>query len=73
MVVLDANGQRGNPSKNGSDGGNITVVVDPSVTSYNLTINNKGGSGGIGNNSNPGNGLKGADGTVEKLNQKVTW
>jgi hypothetical protein len=72
-VILDANGIRGTPSKNGSDGGNITVVIDPSVTSYNLTINNKGGSGGVGNNSNPGNGLKGTDGTVEKLNQKVTW
>jgi len=72
-VILDANGIRGTPSKNGSDGGNITVVIDPSVTSYNLTINNKGGNGGKGNNSNPGDGLKGSDGTVEKLNQKVTW
>ncbi len=72
-VILDANGIRGNPSKNGSDGGNMTVVIDPSVTSYNLTINNRGGNGGEGNNSNPGNGLRGADGTVTKLNQKVTW
>lgn len=72
-VVIDGNGKRGNPSKNGSDGGNFTVIIDPSVTSYNLTINNKGGNGGEGNKSNPGNGLRGADGKVEKINQKVTW
>jgi len=66
-VSVETSGQKGWKGQDGTDGGNITVVVDPSVTSYNLNTRNNGGKRGEG-------GLyDGKTGTVQKLNQKVTW
>ena len=53
--------------KDGSAGGDVTLIVDPSVKSYMLNISNKGGASG-GTYSSPGR-----DGKVEKLNQAVAW
>lgn len=53
--------------KNGSDGGDVTMVIDPSVKSYMVNITNKGGASGGAYSS------AGRDGKIEKLNQKVSW
>jgi hypothetical protein len=53
-------------SRDGGPGGDVKIIVDPSVKSYNLNINNPGGAG-------EGTALTGRDGKVEKVNQKVTW
>jgi hypothetical protein len=67
MIVAQTNGNNGSSGENGKNGGNITIVVDPSVSSYNIQTSNRGGK--------PGKGgiLSGADGKVETLKQKVTW
>lgn len=53
--------------KDGGDGGNVKVIIDPSVKSYTLNISQRGGaSGGMYSNA-------GRDGTTEKIKQKVSW
>lgn len=66
FVTAQCDGQKGWKGQNGTDGGNITIVLDPSVKSYNLNTSNKGGQAGAG-------GYAGSAGTIEKLNQKVSW
>ncbi|MFD1552064.1 hypothetical protein DNU06_00810 [Putridiphycobacter roseus] len=41
-------GNETGPGANAGNGGNITVIKDPSVTSYNLNYSLKGGTGGAG-------------------------
>lgn len=78
-VNVSVNGQKGwkaisasKPPMNGTKGGDVTVIIDPSVSSYNLNISNKGGRGGEGGYGYPA-GRDGSDGRVEKINQKVNW
>ncbi len=77
-VNFQANGKNGKaanvgPATNGTNGGNITVVIDPSVKSYTLNITNSAGRGGAGDSKHPVSGSPGTAGTTEKLNQKVNW
>lgn len=57
-----SDGGRGN---DGASGGNITVVKDPSVKTFNLDYNNRGGKGGRGANSTL-DGRSGRDGTYKE-------
>lgn len=72
-VTVQTCGQKGwgaqgsQPAQDGTKGGDVTVVTDPSVKTYNLTIRNTGGA------SSGGTTTKGADGKVEKIVQKVNW
>lgn len=53
-------------ARDGGDGGDVTLIIDPSVKTYTVNIQNKGGSanGGI----RPGN-----PGKVEKQTMAVSW
>lgn len=72
-VTVQTCGQKGwgaqgsQPAQDGTKGGDVTVVTDPSVKTYNLTIRNTGGA------ASGGMTTKGADGKVEKIVQKVNW
>ncbi|MFN3343117.1 MAG: hypothetical protein ACK40M_10500 [Flavobacteriales bacterium] len=69
--VTGANGwsnSKCNPTDtHGTSGGNVKLVIDPSVTSYNLDILNDGGRG------SGALSLDGSPGKVEKVTQKVPW
>jgi len=57
--------------KNGYDGGDLKIIIDPSVTeAYNFTYSVKGARGQRGK---AGDGKPGRDGKVETVKQKVTW
>jgi hypothetical protein len=57
--------------QNGFNGGNLKIIIDPSVTeSHVLTYDTSGSKGQKGT---AGNGKQGVDGTVEIVKQKVTW
>lgn len=77
-VFASVNGQKGwgamssTPAMNGTNGGNVQVIVDPSVDSYTLNISNKGGQGGAAGSGYPA-GISGQEGKVETLKQKVNW
>lgn len=78
-VNVSVNGQKGwkaisatKPPMNGTKGGDVKIIIDPSVGSYNLNISNTGGRGGDGGYGYPA-GSDGRDGKVEKVKQKVTW
>jgi hypothetical protein len=78
-VNVSVNGQKGwkaisasKPPMNGTKGGDVTVTVDPTVKSYNLNISNSGCQGGEGGYGYP-SGTNGADGRIEKRQQKVNW
>jgi hypothetical protein len=63
--------ERNGVGQDGYNGGNLKIIVDPSVTeTYNFTYSVKGGNGQKGT---AGNGRPGRDGTVETVKQKVTW
>lgn len=66
FVSVECCGQKGWKGQDGTDGGDITVVIDPSVSSYTLNTKNNGGAAGQG-------GYPGKAGNVEKLKQKVSW
>jgi len=53
-------------ARDGGPGGDVKIIVDPSVKSYNLNIVNPGGAGA-------GTSQTGRDGKIEKVAQKVTW
>jgi len=53
-------------ARDGGPGGDVKIIVDPSVKAYNLNIVNPGGPGA-------GTSHTGRDGKIEKVNQKVTW
>lgn len=78
-VNASVNGQKGwkaisssKPPMNGTRGGNVKIIIDPSVANYNLNVSNRGGRGGDGGYGYPA-GRDGADGKVETVNQKVSW
>ncbi|MEQ8530954.1 MAG: hypothetical protein RIB86_03840, partial [Imperialibacter sp.] len=48
---------------NGGNGGSVTIIKDPSVASFNVTINNQGGKGGNGGPPYYNTGIKGNDGS----------
>ncbi|MEQ8807634.1 MAG: hypothetical protein RIE59_01090, partial [Imperialibacter sp.] len=63
------NGSKGRQSEtaggnggNGGNGGSVTIIKDPSVASFNITINNLGGKGGNGGPPYYNTGIKGNDG-----------
>ncbi|WP_339810980.1 hypothetical protein [uncultured Imperialibacter sp.] len=63
------NGSKGRQSEtaggnggNGGSGGSVTIIKDPSVASFNITINNQGGKGGNGGPPYYNTGIKGNDG-----------
>ncbi|MCX7743281.1 MAG: hypothetical protein N2167_01815 [Flavobacteriales bacterium] len=75
-VTVDVTGARGflnaqcgsvRKDKSGTPGGNVTLVVDPSVKSYNISVLNDGGAG-AGNLS-----FAGPKGQFTKLVEKVSW
>ena len=66
FVSAECCGQKGWKGQDGTDGGDITIVIDPSVSSYTLNTKNNGGAAGQG-------GYPGKAGNVEKLKQKVSW
>lgn len=74
QLFVDAkggNGGRGGKyGGNAGNGGNILVVADPSVGSYNLSTENRGGRGGSGS---LGKGSDGVAGAVTKEKAKVTF
>ncbi|MBX7095405.1 MAG: hypothetical protein K1X56_11835 [Flavobacteriales bacterium] len=78
-INVETCGQKGwnasssKPAQDGTHGGDITIVIDPSVKSYNINTRNTGGRGGSGSSQYPRAGANGSDGRVEKLNQKVSW
>jgi hypothetical protein len=53
-------------ARDGGPGGDVKIIVDPNVKSYNLNIVNRGGSG-------EGLAQSGRDGKVEKVIQKLSW
>lgn len=55
---------------NGGSGGDITVIKDPSVEYFNLTYENRGGSGGVGTYSR---GSKGQDGRYKVETRAVSF
>ncbi len=61
------------PAQDGLDGGDITIVIDPSVKSYVLNTKNTGGKGGKGNSTYAASGRNGNPGRIEKINQKVSF
>jgi hypothetical protein len=68
----------GGKGGNGGDGGLVTVIKDPSVTHFNLTINNGGGQGGQGgaphysSGSQGNNGSNGSNGNTVTQTQSIT-
>jgi cytochrome b involved in lipid metabolism len=78
-VNVSVNGQKGwkaisdsKPPMNGTNGGDVTVTVDPSVKSYTLNISSVGGRGGEGGYGYRA-GYDGENGRIEKSVQKVNW
>lgn len=59
--------------RNGGDGGDIRLIVDPSVTSYNFDYSNKGAKGQPAKSGGYYPGSPGRDGKFEKLTQKVSF
>ncbi len=60
--------------RNGSDAGDITLVVDPSLKNYSFDYESKGGRGGRTKNPSLYNdGRDGRDGKFTKKDQKVNW
>lgn len=57
---------------NGGDGGNVTVIKDPSVKEFNLHCENYGGAGGRGHNSSA-NGRDGRDGVTKEEVRTVNF
>jgi hypothetical protein len=66
-----ASGGKDRRGYNGGNGGDVTVIQDPSITSLALVVNNKGGQGG---NGGPGqmSGLAGKDGRYDNKKQPVS-
>lgn len=77
-VFLDCSGfSHGNKTrgdgKDGGDGGDIRLIVDPSAASLNFDYSNKGAKAQPPKSSAYRPGQNGRDGTFEKKTQKVTW
>lgn len=77
-VFLDCSGfSHGNKTsgdgKNGGDGGDIRLILDPSVSTYNFDYSNKGAKAQPPKSSAFRPGQNGRDGTFEKKTQKVSW
>jgi len=60
------------PGANAGDGGNITVIKDPSVTSFNINYTMDGGTGGAGTYGY-NRGRDGRDGTYKEEVRKVNF
>jgi|GEM_PF-1210391 len=77
QLIINANGGNGQWGSDGSStsfpngdkggaggrGGDVTIIKDPSVTEFNVTVNNHGGKGGSGGKRYNINGTSGAPGT----------
>jgi hypothetical protein len=77
-VFLDCKGfshgsKTSGDGKNGGDGGDIRLILDPSVTSYNFDYSNKGAKAQPPKSSAYAYGQNGRDGTFEKKTQAVSW
>jgi hypothetical protein len=77
-VFLDCSGfSHGNKTrgdgKDGGDGGDIRLIVDPSAASLNFDYSNKGAKAQPPKSSAFRPGQNGRDGTFEKKTQKITW
>lgn len=77
-VFLDCSGfSHGNKTrgdgKNGGDGGDIRLIVDPSATGLNFDYSNKGAKAQPPKSSAYRPGQNGRDGTFEKKTQAVNW
>jgi hypothetical protein len=59
--------------KNGGDGGDIRLIVDPSVSIMNFDFSNKGAKAQPPKSSAYAYGQNGRDGTFQKTVQKVNW
>ncbi|MDC8005186.1 hypothetical protein POV27_14080 [Aureisphaera galaxeae] len=62
----------GDDGGNGGNGGTITILKDPSVTSMNITVNNKGGAGGAGGKRYNVNGTSGSTGRSGSTGSNTT-
>ncbi|WP_375562109.1 hypothetical protein ACE193_06050 [Bernardetia sp. OM2101] len=58
---------------NGGDGGDVTIIKDSSVTTFNYTINNQGGNGGKHENHSPYDGNRGSKGSVNVRTSTVSF
>jgi hypothetical protein len=77
-LFLDCSGfSHGNKTsgdgKNGGDGGDIRLILDPSATSFNFDYSNKGAKAQPPKSSAFRPGQNGRDGTFEKKVEKVSW
>lgn len=72
------NSKMGGKGGNGGNGGTVTVIKDPSVQEFNITINNEGGNAGRGGppaqsyNSKGPDGHQGSQGSLHNQTQKVS-
>ncbi len=77
-VFLDCSGfshgsKTSGDGKNGGDGGDIRLILDPSVSAYNFDYSNKGAKAQPPKSSAFAYGTNGRDGSFEKKTEKVSW
>lgn len=77
-VFLDCSGfshgtKTSGDGKNGGDGGDIRLILDPSVSEHNFDHSNKGAKAQPPKSSAYAYGQNGRDGTFEKKTQTVSW
>ncbi|WP_338761598.1 hypothetical protein WAF17_15815 [Bernardetia sp. ABR2-2B] len=58
---------------NGGDGGDVTIIKDPSVRTFTYTINNQGGNGGKHENHSPYDGKRGSKGSINVRTSAVSF
>ncbi len=57
----------------GGDGGNITIIQDPSVSTFTYTVNNDGGNGGKHQDYRLYDGKSGSSGSTRKSTGSVSF
>lgn len=67
------NGHDNGNGANAGNGGNITIIKDPSVTIFNLNYTNRGGAGGAGVGVGYNRGANGRDGQYKEEVRKVNF
>jgi hypothetical protein len=67
------NGKSEGHGGNGGAGGDVKLVIDPSVKNYKFTASLKGGKGQIPKYANYSRGSDGVEGTMETVREKVNW
>jgi hypothetical protein len=58
---------------NGGAGGDVKLIIDPSVSSYKFNASLKGGKGQIPKYANYSRGSDGSDGKMEIIKEKINW